>query len=358
MNFANIFRLLSLSTLIAVSHSLIDGLFCGARNCYHVLGLRQGASKSEISHAFRSLTRLYNPKKRVIGDGSGTTYESVLQAYNILTVDVMRKAHDHMLEYPDSVMYHYFLHYYRLFNQRFSPNFNVIGFVCIFIIIVSTIQYLYHKYTFTEAVKYAMKKLRNHYMQLIEHDEILMEMKKKIKNKKSKEEYKREEERALLDMAEITVIEDGVYSKPELRDLLIVHAAKSPYYFVCYMRWLVNWYWRFNYCGEPYGDIEKEYLTRKCIGLWKNDWNNIDNKEKETYMKKELWVAENKLKYIEEIKLERMINDGDGVGKTIDMNYVKKFYIEKLELVKPYFIKLRKFFKRIFLRFTKKEKRT
>lgn len=40
-----------------------------------------------------------------------------------------------------------------------------------------------------------------------------------------------------------------------------------PYTMTLYLRWYMRWVWLFNIKGEPYGNEELEYLTRKSLQL-------------------------------------------------------------------------------------------
>lgn len=91
---------------------LAADLYCGARNCYEVLGLpnpidaaeEERATDRDIKKAYRKLSLVWHPDKNQ-EEGAGEKFIEIANAYEVLSDESKRADYDYALEHPDAVFY-------------------------------------------------------------------------------------------------------------------------------------------------------------------------------------------------------------------------------------------------------------
>lgn len=129
------------------SAHLMEGLYCGATNCYDVLNVTRDNSKSEIGKIYRVLARKYHPDNRE--SGNVTKFKEVANAYEILKDDEARKDYDYMLDNPEA----YYQNYYRYYRRK-GPKVDIRLVLLFTITVISAVQYFVKKSRYDEAVNY------------------------------------------------------------------------------------------------------------------------------------------------------------------------------------------------------------
>lgn len=317
--FLALFVLLSLAQ---ITSAFVEGLYCGVKSCYDVLGVERDAKKSQISKVYRKLARKYHPD---VNDTAGAAdmFQLIATAYETLRDDEQRKEYDYMLDNPDEAYYHY----YQYYKRRLTPKVDVRYVIAVTITVISLLQYLHKIHAYDEAVKYAMQnpKFRNQALQII-HAQGLLDNNsgKKSKNKRDKEEKKKEEERVLREIVEDSIDIKGGYSKPSVYDVLWVQLFCLPHRSVMYGVWFARWVWKFYLKKEEYGEEEKAYLTYHNLGFSAAYWEALDEESKEIYMEKELWAGDNYKKYKEEMEEEYRLKMAESGRHKMWRRYMKK----------------------------------
>lgn len=122
---------------------------------------------------------------------------------------------------------------------------------------------------------------------------LLRKAKDKGKSKKSKEEIRDEEENIIKNIIKSKIDIKGGYQKPQIRDLLLFQILLAPLHLCLYIAWYCRWVYNFNIQGKEYGEEERLYLIRKFMKMSKYQFDSLEDHQKETFLKRELWIKEN-----------------------------------------------------------------
>jgi len=197
----------------------------------------------------------------------------------------------------------------RYSKPKYMPKSDLRFVLLLTIVIISAIQYLFKRSQYDTTLS-AMKKdprYQDRLKQLVAEQGA-----KKVAvktggfrgdagtTKGKKETVKDEEKEKRLKIAEEMMEKElaGVLPpEPKFSDTVAVDVFKLP----ITLGGAISWVVKFKLLRMEYGVVEKEYLTRKAVGLTEAEWNVADEEEKEEYVAKELWIAENLVAWEEEI---------------------------------------------------------
>uniref|UniRef100_A0A8I5U611 DnaJ homolog subfamily C member 25 n=1 Tax=Pongo abelii TaxID=9601 RepID=A0A8I5U611_PONAB len=273
--------------LVRPAGALVEGLYCGTRDCYEVLGVSRSAGKAEIARAYRQLARRYHPDRyrpQPGDEGPGRTPQSaeeafllVATAYETLKDEETRKDYDYMLDHPEE----YYSHYYHYYSRRLAPKVDVRVVILVSVCAISVFQFFSWWNSYNKAISYlaTVPKYRIQATEIAKQQGLLKKAKEKGKNKKSKEEIRDEEENIIKNIIKI---------------------------------WYCRWIYNFNIKGKEYGEEERLYIIRKSMKMSKSQFDSLEEHQKETFLKRELWIKENyevyKQEQEEELK-KKLAND-------------------------------------------------
>ena len=68
----------------------------------------------------------------------------------------------------------------------------------------------------------------------------------------------------------------GGYSRPKITSILWLQLILLPYHTFMYIKWYIQWIWKFRIQKMEYGDEEKHYLIRKFMSLSQSQWDVSD----------------------------------------------------------------------------------
>ncbi|XP_071478290.1 dnaJ homolog subfamily C member 25-like [Diadema antillarum] len=276
-------------SVLGSCHGMIDGLYCGKKSCYDVLGVSRDASKGDVAKAYRQLARKYHPDKYKAADAE-EKFQAVATAYEILRDEEQRKDYDFMLDNPDEV----YRHYYRYYRRRVAPKVDVRIVIAVSITVISVIQYLSWWSRYNSAIQYLVTEPKYRIRaQSIAKQQGLLNDNMKSKGRRNKEAIREREEAILKKVVEENADIRGGYRKPKVTDVLWIQLILLPVTIVQYIYWYVRWLWKFTLWREPYGLQEKHYIIRKFLRISQLQYEAIESHEKELFLDRQLWIPEN-----------------------------------------------------------------
>lgn len=303
------FLLLSPFLVDGTQAHLLEGLYCGKENCYDLLGVTRDTPKQVIGRNYRQLAKKYHPdthKGEKAKQDAEDVFKRIARAYEILRDDESRADYNYMLDNPDE----YYSHFYRYYRRRTKVDVRLV--VLATISIISIVQYFSRKQRYEEAIKYFMTvpKYRNKAMEIINQNGSVTK-KGTSKSKLSKGERKEESERHIRKVIEENLDIQGAYAKPQITDILWIQILLIPYTLFKYVKWNVQWIYKYSLLKQPYDLEAKLYLIRKNMNLGVHQFKAIESEQIDEYLEKELWIKANfkSWKSAQEEEMKRQMAD-------------------------------------------------
>lgn len=317
--------LLILLLLPVLTDGLVGAIYCGDQNCYDVLKVRRDADRSQIRKAYYELARKHHPDKQktVKNKEEAEVYFRLINtAYEILSDPEQRQDYDYMLDNPDQL----YMNYYRYYRRRYTPKVDVRIVLLTIVLIISAIQYMGQRTSYTQALNYLLKdpKHRARAKQLANAEGLLNISKRNFGKRLTRDELKEREEELLRTFIEETVELRGDCSKPTLRRVLLIQLLVLPWTVLLWMYWVIHWVINYWILRKPYDGDAQIFLTRRRLGLTVDTWEGLPIDQQTAFLNKQLWINENYQRYISEQAEQTRIQSAENSQYKRFRRYMKR----------------------------------
>ncbi|EEC10231.1 molecular chaperone, putative [Ixodes scapularis] len=244
-----------------------------------------------MARAYRQLARKHHPDMHKTQEAKSRATERftlIATAYEILKDDESRKDYDDMLDNPEAV----YRHYFRYYRKRMAPRVDVRIVLAVTITVISVVQYYgaWHRYRTAIDHLVTVPKYRLKAVEIARADGFYNPSRKR--DRRRKEELKDEEESLLRKIIEEQVDIRGGYSRPSLRQVLWVQLVLLPVTLGHLAWWQARWLFKFTLGGQELGPVEKEYLIRRHMGLSQGQWDALEDRERQGFLRDQLWLKD------------------------------------------------------------------
>jgi hypothetical protein len=206
------------------------------------------------------------------------------------------------------------MHFLRMNSAKYAPKSDVRTVVIIVLIAVSTLHYLYQ----LQHVKQSLKALKSRPQYQERVKAIMSELADAPKSKKFSGAHRMdagstkrggaektkgtdfEERKKIAEQTIEAEIGDAMPRAPLLQDTLAFAIFTAPLTCSTGFVWNVSWFFKFKLLGQEYGDAERQYLTRKAVGISAAGWEATEAAERDELVARELWLPEQLAAYEEE----------------------------------------------------------
>jgi curved DNA-binding protein CbpA len=300
----------------------LDGPYCMADNCYTLLGVTRDSEAPEIKKAYRALARDSHPDKNPGADRA--VFQKIAAAYEVLSSESRRRAYDWGLDNPMVLSAH--LSQFR--TSRAMPKSDVRYILVFALAVVNALQWMYrasqHKLGLArlKADTRSRRDFEVYFAQELAAAKVPAAEAKaamdsaleaalatagKATSGKAPKKAATASASAVAATPSPTVLAalaaadakllaehdpDGLFAPPDASKLFVTQLITLPVTIMKWLAWYVRWLVMFDIAGQPYGDAEKAYLTRKALDISESRWESLEETKRSDHLAKELWVAE------------------------------------------------------------------
>lgn len=321
-----------------------DDLYCGAENCYDVLGVQRAATTAEVRRAYRRLSLELHPDKNPSAEAK-ERFLAVSTAHDVLSDDALRAEYDYYLDHPSEALYNR-MRFYQFRYSRSDWRLVILGAVALLSVLTFVSQrHKYHLYldhlrespdflARAEDEAWAAVEAAREAAKGGESGSPGPAAASGARRRKGKKEVEAEltpAEEALFVEVQSAALERivrevrivGSHHAPSVTDLFAVQLVLLPWRLGRGLWWYAQWYVRHSLRGEPYDAEERVYLTRRQLQLDEDAWELTKPEEREDVLKRELWVPANWEAFLKERRREALASLSTSDRRKV-LNYLRE----------------------------------
>ncbi|ONK78020.1 uncharacterized protein A4U43_C02F13360 [Asparagus officinalis] len=268
-------------------------IYCDEDDCYDLLGVTQSANASEIKKAYYKLSLKHHPDKNPDPE-SKKLFVKIANAYEILKDEATREQYDYAIAHPEEVFYNAARYYHAYYGHKTDPRAVLVG----LLLVVSALQYLNQCSRYSQAINMVKKTpaFKNK-LKALE-----LERSGGVTNKKKG--HKQMDKKVEEDLSNELELQIQGAEKPSMWNLFAVQFLLLPYTLGKILYWQLCWFWRYQIKKASYTWDDACYLTRTCLKLPPEHWENINDQMKDDLVLKRLWEKNNMENYLAEMRKE------------------------------------------------------
>jgi len=273
------------------SWSQLQAMYCGAKDCYDLLGVTRASDVAEIKKNFRRLSLQWHPDRNSDSEAP-QRFREIAKAYSVLSSPETRSAYNYYLDDPESV-----LSLYYGFRAVYPAQTNPVLVFVVVLLVLSFLQYVNSSWAF-ERYRHAITR-SDKFKKAVECQiwDTFGDSFNKMAASGQDEARKAAEVQVLRDRVQI----DGITPRVvEWRELLAIQVILLPYHFSAWILWQIRWFIRHTVLRQSYGADEEEHLTRRSLGYNTAKWNRLGDTKKAELIGRKLWIRDNLLAYEKE----------------------------------------------------------
>jgi len=256
-----------------------EDVFCKSADCFEILGLTRSASAAEIRRAYRRLAPSLHPDVNPGNAKAAEKFKTIANAYEVLTDPGRRRAYNEFLAHPEKFGY-----MMEFAKTSYAPQASV----WVVIAGILTAATAFHWFNMRHVFYSAQERVR-------ESEDYQREVKRLIARK---------EVATVEEAHDVIDVDFGDVRLPTPSDLLPLKLARLPLVAAKLLYWAGHWVVAYKLLKRDYTEEDKMYLIQQKLGLTPAAWEQLESKERNEYMNKQLWIDSEYAAFLQRKRIE------------------------------------------------------